>query len=153
MVFNSPRRYPRMKSPEGLNVAWLSGTLRFVSRVQTLSLGGLFIRTKQPPQAGTMIQFLIDIPGNGVRARAVVRDVAPGEGMGVGIVAMTQEDRARYFSFLNNCSPESHASNTRHASTSCPAPVVTCCNGPLAVPFPFTGTRQMFMPPLRSDEK
>jgi hypothetical protein len=48
-----------------------------------------------------MIQFLIDIPGNGVRARAVVRDVAPGEGMGVGIVAMTQEDRARYFSFLN----------------------------------------------------
>jgi hypothetical protein len=48
------------------------------------------------------IQFLIDIPGNGVRARAIVRDVTPGEGMGVGIVAMTQEDRARYFTFLNN---------------------------------------------------
>jgi hypothetical protein len=48
-----------------------------------------------------MIQFLIDIPGNGVRARAIVRDVTPGEGMGVGIVAMTQEDRARYFTFLN----------------------------------------------------
>jgi len=101
MLPNSTRRYPRMKSPEGLNVAWLSGTLRFVSRVQTLSLGGLFIRTKKAPQTGTMIQFLIDIPGNGVRARAIVRDVAPGEGMGVGIVAMTQEDRARYFNFLN----------------------------------------------------
>jgi hypothetical protein len=48
-----------------------------------------------------MIQFLIDIPGNGVRARAIVRDVTPGKGMGVGIVAMSQEDRARYFTFLN----------------------------------------------------
>jgi hypothetical protein len=48
-----------------------------------------------------MIQLLIDIPGNGVRARANVRDIKPGEGMGVGIVAMSQEDRARYFTFLN----------------------------------------------------
>ena len=90
-----------MKSPEGLNVAWLSGTLRFVSRVETLSLGGLFIRTKEPAETGKMIQFLIDIPGDGVRARAIVRDVTPGKGMGVGIVAMSQEDRARYFTFLN----------------------------------------------------
>lgn len=82
-------------------MAWLSGTLRFVSRVETLSLGGLFIRTKKPPAAGAMIQFLIDIPGYGVRARAIVRDIKPGEGMGVGIVAMSQEDRARYFTFLN----------------------------------------------------
>ncbi len=38
-------------------------------------------------------------------------------------------------------------------STSCPAPVVTCCSGPLAVPSPLTGARQMFMPPLRYEEK
>ena len=48
-----------------------------------------------------MIQLLIDIPGNGVRGRVIVRDIQPGEGMGVGIVAMGQEDRARYFTFLN----------------------------------------------------
>ncbi len=48
-----------------------------------------------------MNQFLIDIPGGGVRARAIVRDIKPGEGMGVGIVAMSPEDRARYFTFLN----------------------------------------------------
>ena len=82
-------------------MAWLSGTLRFVSRVETLSLGGLFIRTKNPPETGKMIQFLIDIPGDRVRARAIVRDVTPGKGMGVGIVAMSQEDRARCFTFLN----------------------------------------------------
>lgn len=51
---------------------------------------------EKTPQTGTMIQFLIDIPGNGVRARAIVRDITPGEG--VGIVAMSQGGRARYFS-------------------------------------------------------
>jgi hypothetical protein len=48
-----------------------------------------------------MIQFLIDIPGSGVRGRAIVRDIKPGEGMGVGIVSMSPEYRARYFTFLN----------------------------------------------------
>src|SRR5713226_4023886 len=38
-------------------------------------------------------------------------------------------------------------------STSCPAPVVTCCSGPLIVPSPLTGARQIFMPPLRYEEK
>src|ERR1700732_4108825 len=38
-------------------------------------------------------------------------------------------------------------------STSCPAPVVTCCNEPLSVPSLFTRARQMFMPPLRYEEK
>jgi hypothetical protein len=94
-----------MRSPEGLNVAWLSGTLRFVSRGETLSLGGLFICTTKPAETGTRIQFLIDIPGNGVRARAIVRDITPGKGMGVGIVAMSQEERARYFTFLNKLQP------------------------------------------------
>jgi len=83
-------------------VAWLSGTLRFVSRVQTLSLGGHSFARKNLPRLGrTMIQFLIDIPGSGVRGRAIVRDIKSAEGMGVGIVVMSQEDRARYFTFLN----------------------------------------------------
>src|SRR6266436_8528636 len=38
-------------------------------------------------------------------------------------------------------------------STSCPAPVVTCCSGPPTVPSPLTGVRQMFIPPLRYEEK
>src|SRR5229473_2740589 len=38
-------------------------------------------------------------------------------------------------------------------STSCPAPVVICCGGPPTVPSPLTGARQMFIPPLRYEEK
>ena len=59
-----------------------------------------FVR-KNLPRPGQCSNSLIDIPGDGVRGRAIVRDVTPGKGMGVGIVAMSQEDRARYFTFLN----------------------------------------------------
>ncbi len=95
------RRYPRMRPPKGLSVAWQNATRRWVSYTDELGLGGLFIRTKEPPAVGTTIQLLIDIPGGGVRARAVVRDIKVDEGMGVGIVSMGQEDRQRLSSFLN----------------------------------------------------
>jgi PilZ domain-containing protein len=94
------RRYPRMKSPKGLSVAWQIATRRWVSYVDELGLGGLFIRTKEPPAVGAIIQLLIDIPGGGVRARAIVRDIKPDKGMGVGIVSMGQEERQRLSSFL-----------------------------------------------------
>jgi hypothetical protein len=95
------RRYPRMRSPKGLAVAWQHATQKSVSYLDELCLGGLFIRTKKPPPVGTGIQLLIDIPGGGVRARAIVRNVKSGKGMGVGFVTMGQEDRQRLSSFLN----------------------------------------------------
>lgn len=95
------RRYPRMKSPKGLTVAWENAGRRWVSYVDKLGLGGLFIRTKVPPAVGTFIQLLIDIPGGGVRARAVVRNTKPDNGMGVGIISMSQEDRQRLSKFLS----------------------------------------------------
>jgi Tfp pilus assembly protein PilZ len=94
------RRYPRMKAPKGLSVAWQTAARRWVSYVDELGLGGMFIRTKEPPAVGTIIQLMIDIPGGAVRARAVVRDIKPDKGMGVGIVSMDQEDRQRLSSFL-----------------------------------------------------
>lgn len=97
---NATRRYPRVKSPKGLHVGWQSSTQKFVSSVETLGLGGMFIRTKEPPPAGTTLQLLIDIAGGGVRARAVVKNIKPGEGMGVDIVSMNPEDRARLSNFV-----------------------------------------------------
>ena len=95
------RRYPRMKPPKGLGVTWETATHTYASRAETLGLGGLFIRTKEPPATGTIIQLLIEIPGGRVRARAIVRDVKPGEGMGVGIVSMGPDDRSRLNTFLS----------------------------------------------------
>ena len=73
-----------------------------VSGVENFGLGGLFIRTPNPPAAGTFVQLLLDAPTGEVRARAVVQRSQPKEGMAVMFVAMQQEDRARFAGWLKN---------------------------------------------------
>jgi hypothetical protein len=94
-VSPTTRRYPRMKAPKSAVVAWKTAERQEVSRVKTIALGGLFIRTKNPPKAGSTIQMLIVTPRGYLRTRANVRDVIAGEGMGVAIVAMEPEDRGK----------------------------------------------------------
>jgi hypothetical protein len=73
-----------------------------VSLVENFGLGGLFIRTPDPPAAGTLIQVLLDAPTGEVRARAVVQRTSPRAGMGVKFVAMEQEHRARFAGWLRS---------------------------------------------------
>lgn len=89
------RRYPRVASPTGLLVAWKSSTSRAVSYLETIGLGGLFVLTRKPVPLRSMVEVLVDLPEGEVRARAVVRRVAPAKGMGIEFIAMSQEDRAR----------------------------------------------------------
>jgi hypothetical protein len=98
---SSERRvYPRLPAPKGTIVAWHSFNKRVVSAVDNLGLGGLYIRTADPPATGTFIQLLLDAPAGEVRARAAVQRSNPKQGMGVKFVAMAQEDRARFARWL-----------------------------------------------------
>lgn len=106
---NDLRRYPRFNSPKATFSAWQSASQKFVSRVENLGLGGLFIRTPEPPPLGTLIQVLLDTPVGEIRARAEVKSTRPEEGMGVKIVAMQQEDRARFARWLKRLSSLSQA--------------------------------------------
>ena len=106
------RRYPRMKAPKSAVVAWKTSDLREVSRVATIALGGLFIRTKNPPKAGSMVQMLIVTPKGYLRLRANVRSVIAGEGMGVAIVSMEQEDRGRLDQWLRRLTTQEDAVET-----------------------------------------
>jgi hypothetical protein len=94
------RRYPRIQAPKSAVVAWKTPDQREVSHVSTIALGGLFIRTKNPPKAGSTIQMLLVTPRGHLRTRAHVRSVVPGQGMGVAIVAMEPEDRGRLDKWL-----------------------------------------------------
>jgi hypothetical protein len=76
-------------------VAWQHSGGRSVSRVATLGLGGLFIATHDPPPVGTLVKIVFDVPGGEVRARAMVKNVEPGQGMAIAFIQMGQEDRAR----------------------------------------------------------
>lgn len=98
VVFEPPhskRKYARIALPRGMLVAWSGGGKRAVSRVSSLSLGGLFIVTSTPPTVGTAVKLLFDVPGGEVRARAVVRRVVPDQGMGLQFSNMNYADRAR----------------------------------------------------------
>ena len=98
------RVYPRFAAPKGTIVAWHSSNRRVVSAVDNFGLGGLFIRTPDPPATGTFIQLLLDAPTGEVRARAAVQRSSPSQGMGVKFVAMEREDRARFAGWLKTLS-------------------------------------------------
>lgn len=77
------RRYERISLPRGMTVAWYGGGDSQVSRVRTLGSGGLFLSADHVRPIGTSLTPLFEVPGGFVQAEAVVRDVSPGEGMGV----------------------------------------------------------------------
>ena len=112
-VSPTTRRYPRMKAPKSAVVAWKSAERQEVSRVKTIALGGLFIRTKNPPKAGSTIQMLIVTPRGYLRTRANVRDVIAGEGMGVAIVSMEPEDRGKLERWLKQLAELEETAKTR----------------------------------------
>jgi len=68
-----------------------------------LDWGGL-LKTPKPLTAGSAVELVIQVspgtPGTDVRARAVVYNVKPGEGMGVKFVQMRGDDRLRLNQFL-----------------------------------------------------
>jgi hypothetical protein len=89
------RAYPRIKPPAGVLVAWRSGMQRDVSYVDSLALGGLFLRTKKKVAIRSLVQVLMDLPVGQVRGRAVVRRYQEHYGIAVQFIAMDPEDRGR----------------------------------------------------------
>ena len=94
MLAPDQRKYPRVRPPKSFVVAWQSGMTRDVSYMDSLALGGLFIRTKRPVPIRSAVQLLLDTPAGQIRGRAIVRRVHPHAGMALQIIAMDPGDRA-----------------------------------------------------------
>jgi len=89
------RALPRIALPRGMSVTWKGNGESIVSRVQTISAGGLSIATPEPPPVGDLVQLRFDVPAGEVNARAIVRHAHQGEGMGVEFIAISQDARDR----------------------------------------------------------
>ena len=87
------RRYQRITLPKGMFVAWYGGGDQQVSRVKTLGMGGLFISADRVRPVGTSLRLVFEVPGGTVQAEAIVRNVLPGEGMGVEFINVGAGDR------------------------------------------------------------
>lgn len=88
------RRSPRVSLTRGMTVSWQTGHQRDISRVSSLSLGGLFIEATNPARAGETLQVQFDIPSGSVRGQGVVRRSIKGKGMGVEFTELPAGSRA-----------------------------------------------------------
>jgi hypothetical protein len=89
------RRHARVATPKGIWVAWQDQGQQGVSRVRDLNLGGLFVATATPAPVGTIVTLLLSVPEGEIRTRSTVRNVMPGEGMGVEFADMALPDQTR----------------------------------------------------------
>lgn len=93
-TFTVQRRYERIELPNGMIVAWCGGGDQQVSRVKKLGLGGAFISASIARPVGTNLTLIFQVPGGIVQSEGVVRNVVPGEGMGVEFTKIGPEARA-----------------------------------------------------------
>jgi hypothetical protein len=89
------RKYARIATPKGIWVAWQDQGQQGVSRVRDLNLGGLFIATPTPAPLGTVVTILLSVPEGEIRSRSTVRNVTPGQGMGVEFTDIALQDQTR----------------------------------------------------------
>ena len=88
------RRHERISLPKGMSATWYGGGQQQVSRVKTLSMGGLFLCGTITMRVGTDLTLVFEVPGGVILAEAVVRNVVVGEGMGVEFTKMNPQSRA-----------------------------------------------------------
>lgn len=99
------RQHPRIKPPKTVLAAWQSGTQRDVSYVDSLALGGLFLRTKKKVAIRSLVKLLLDMPVGQVRGRGVVRWYREHYGIAVQFIGMDPEDRGRLVRQIRELTP------------------------------------------------
>jgi PilZ domain len=87
------RRHQRISLPKGMSVTWYGGGQQQISRVKSLSMGGLFL-CGPTMRVGSDLTLVFEVPGGMVLAEAVVRDIVPDEGMGVEFTKMNAQSQA-----------------------------------------------------------
>jgi hypothetical protein len=73
------RRYERITLPNGILVVWKNSRERVISRSDSLSMGGLFVNTPDPPEEGDIIDLCFGVPNGDVRARGIGPPFAEGQ--------------------------------------------------------------------------
>jgi curved DNA-binding protein CbpA len=115
------RKYSRIRAPKGMLVGWKSAGQTSTSRAENMGLGGLYLHVANPPSEGSSIELILDLPTGQFRARAIVRRVTLGKGMGVQFVQMKPEDRAKLHQYISRQEVSQKALAVAPAAKSPPA--------------------------------
>lgn len=87
----SRRATPRADAHDGVYVLWYCNDRGEVSRVHNLNLGGIFIETPRQRDLGASIELDFLVREGPIHARAKVRHVEPGHGLGLKLTAMNDQ--------------------------------------------------------------
>src|SRR5260370_31569774 len=105
----SRRHSPRVETPQGVWVYWNCKGREDTSRVRDLSTGGLFVETEEARDVDAPIRLDFLVQEGQIRAKAVVRHVKPGSGLGLKFTALTEEDGARLTALMTRLASPSRS--------------------------------------------
>ena len=107
-VLHSRRHHKRVDSPPGVSIYWRCGRSEDTSRVRDISVGGVFIETKKtlPIDATVELNFLVE--DGGIVAKATVRYVLPGVGVGLQFKNVRTEDQDHFAAMMRRVHAQLH---------------------------------------------
>jgi tetratricopeptide (TPR) repeat protein len=114
------RKYPRIRVPKGMRVGWKSVSQTGTSRAENMGLGGIYLHAVNPPGEGSSIDLILELTTGQVRARAIVRTVNSGKGMGVQFVQMKPDDRAKLNRYISQQEASQESASAGAATNSLP---------------------------------
>jgi len=101
------RRYKRVETRQGVSVYWGCENLEDTARVRDLSLGGLFVATREALAVGATLWLDFLVQEGAIRAAGVVRHAEPGRGMGLKLTSVRSEDLQHLVELVNRLSAHS----------------------------------------------
>ena len=104
----SRRHTSRVETPEGVWVIWCCNGVDEVSRVRDLSSAGLFIVTRSPRPVGTKAKLDFLVQEGQICAEAVVRHTESGEGLGLKLTSVKEQDGPHLAALLTRLRRLSH---------------------------------------------
>jgi PilZ domain len=104
-VLQSRRKHKRVDNPPGVSVYWRCGRSEDTSRVRDISVSGIFIETQKtlPIDATVELNFLVE--DGGIVAKAAVRYVLPGVGVGSQFENIRTEDQVHFVAMMKRIIP------------------------------------------------
>ena len=101
VVYPSRRLSSRIETPPGIWVYWLCDGRAYLSPVQNLSFGGVFLKTSETRPIDSRAEIHFCDHEGGVTAEGVVRHVAPGRGLGLRFTATKEADRRQFIRLMD----------------------------------------------------
>ena len=101
------RRYKRVETRQGVSVYWGCENLEDTARVRDLSLGGLFVATREALAVGATLWLDFLVQEGAIRAAGVVRHAEPGRGMELKFTSVRGKDLQHLVELVNRSSAHS----------------------------------------------